>query len=88
MTEQEILHRLTIDEDYYGDFGKQFLSASNIRALTTKPTQYGKFEKSLPLLEGRYFHVSILEPEKINTIPVIDLGSRNSKAFKDFFFRQ
>lgn len=83
MTEQEILKKLKEDEDYYGDFGKQFLSASSIRSLLYRPTEYGKSEKTLPLLQGRYFHTSILEPEKLHTIPVLGMASRNSKEFKE-----
>ena len=37
MTEKQILKKLQNDEDYYGDFGKQFLSNSNIEALTSEP---------------------------------------------------
>ena len=40
MTEKEILKRLRNDEDYYGDFGKQYLSNSDIEALTTEPRQF------------------------------------------------
>jgi hypothetical protein len=29
---KDVLKRLENDEDYYGDFGKQFLSNSDIRA--------------------------------------------------------
>jgi len=83
MTEQEILKKLTIDEDYYGDFGKQFLSASNIRSLLYRPTEFRKSEKTLPLIQGRYFHTAILEADKLHTIPVVGMGSRNSKEFKE-----
>ncbi len=84
MTEQEILNRLKSDEDYYGEFGQQFLSASNIRDLLYRPTEFRKVEKTLPLIQGRYFHLSILEPEKIKTIPVVSCNSRNAKEFRGF----
>jgi len=84
MTEKEILHKLTKDSEYYGDFGKQFLSASNIRDLLYSPTNFNKTEKTLPLLEGRYFHTAILEPEKKDDIPIITCNSRNTKEFRSF----
>jgi len=82
MQRAKILEKLENDDHYYGKFGKQYLSASNIRSLLYFPTEFGKFEKTLPLLEGRYFHTKILEPEKIGTIPVMDMATRNNKAFK------
>ena len=43
MTEKQIksvLKRLENDEDYYGEFGKQFLSNSDIRALLKDPLTF------------------------------------------------
>jgi hypothetical protein len=37
MTKQEVLDKLKIDEHYYGDFGKQYLSNSDIMALLNNP---------------------------------------------------
>ena len=42
MTKEEILERLKTDEDYYGDFGKQFLSNSNISTLLSNPSLLGE----------------------------------------------
>jgi len=84
MDKQEILNKLRDDDHYYGEFGKQFMSSSNIRSLIAKPTTYGKLEKTLPLLEGRYFHILMLEPDKADTIPVVECNSRNTKAFKEY----
>ena len=38
MIDKKVLDRLRNDEDYYGKFGQQFLSNSNIRTLLTNPT--------------------------------------------------
>ena len=84
MTEQEVLKRLRDDSEYYGPFGKQYLSASNVKQLISKPTEFGLVEKTLALIQGRYFHLYMLEPDKINEIPVHDSKSRITKAFKDF----
>ena len=37
MSKQEVLDKLKIDEHYYGDFGKQYLSNSDISALLNNP---------------------------------------------------
>ena len=37
MNEKEILDRLNNDEDYYGEFGKQYLSQSKIGTIINKP---------------------------------------------------
>lgn len=84
MDREKIIKKLQKDSEYYGKFGKQFLSASNIRQLLYEPTEFNKSIKTLPLLEGRYFHTCILEPEKIDTIPVFNSSSRTTNAFKQF----
>ena len=88
MERSKILKKLQKDSEYYGKFGKQFLSASNIRQLLYKPTDFNKSEKTLPLLQGRYFHTKILEPEKIDTIPVFNASSRTTNAFKQYKIEQ
>lgn len=85
MTEKEILKRLRNDEDYYGDFGKQYLSNSDIEALTTEPRQFqAPKEDGEAFVRGRYFHQLILEPEKAKDFPIIDASSRNTKLYKEY----
>ena len=50
--------------------------------------KFNKTLKTLPLLEGRYFHTAILEPDKLETIPVFNSASRNTNAFKQFVVEQ
>ena len=81
---KEILKRLQNDEDYYGDFGKQFLSNSNISTLMNNPLALGNdIERSNALVIGSYFHVAILEPDKLKTFKFIDATTRNTKAYKE-----
>ena len=62
MDNQEILERLRSDEDYYGEFGKQFLSNSDIRSLLTNPLDFKKPSPPNPaFVVGGYFHTCILE---------------------------
>ena len=81
---KEILKRLQNDEDYYGDFGKQFLSNSNISTLMNNPLALGNdIVRSNALVIGSYFHVAILEPDKLKKFKIIDATTRSTKAYKE-----
>lgn len=84
MKKQDILKRLENDEDYYGEFGRQFLSNSNISTLMSNPLALGNdMIKSSALILGSYFHVAILEPDKLKKFKIIDSTSRNTKVYKE-----
>ena len=81
---KEILKRLENDEDYYGDFGKKFLSNSNISTLMNNPLALGNdIIRSNALVIGSYFHVAILEPDKLKKFKIIDATTRNTKVYKE-----
>ena len=42
MDKKEIIEKLRDDEQYYGKFGSQYLSNSNIGTLLNNPLQLGK----------------------------------------------
>jgi len=50
MSKNEIIEKLKIDEHYYGDFGKQYLSNSDISTLLKDPLALGKPSKPSPSL--------------------------------------
>ena len=84
MNKEKILQRLCNDEDYYGDFGNQFLSNSHVGKLLKDPLR--AFEPSKPspaFLAGGYFHTCILEPDKLEKFKVVKSTTRNTKAYKD-----
>ena len=84
MNKEKILQKLKNDEDYYGDFGNQFLSNSHISKLLKDPLR--AFEPSKPspaFLVGGYFHTCILEPDKIDKYKVVKSTTRNTKEYKD-----
>ena len=84
MDKKKALERLKNDEDYYGDFGKQFLSNSDIRTLLTNPLALGEQSKPSPaFLVGGYFHTAILEPDKLKKYKVIQSSTRNTKHYKE-----
>ena len=84
MNKKQILKRLCNDEDYYGEFGNQFLSNSHVGKLLKDPLK--AFEPSKPspaFLVGGYFHTCILEPDKLDKYKVVKSTTRNTKAYKD-----
>jgi len=84
MSKQEVLDKLKIDEHYYGDFGKQYLSNSDISALLNNPLALGQQSPpSAAFLVGGYFHTAILEPNKLNKYKIVKSSTRNTKAYKD-----
>jgi len=80
---KEIIEKLRIDENYYGDFGKQFLSNSDIDSLINNPAMFKVHDESLPLLQGSYFHTALLEPNKTWTHNVVAASTRNTNIYKD-----
>jgi hypothetical protein len=84
MNLKQALKRLKNDEEYYGDFGKQFLSNSDISKLLNDPLNLHKPHKPSPAFAiGGYFHTCILEPDKIDKYKVVKSTSRNTKVYKE-----
>ena len=81
---KSILQKLKNDEDYYGEFGNQFLSNSDINTLLNNPLNLHKPYKQNPnFLIGGYFHTAILEPEKLKSFKIVESTSRNTKDYKE-----
>ena len=84
MDKKQILKKLKKDEHYYGKFGKQYLSNSDIRTLLNNPLDLHKPSKQNPnFLNGGYFHTAILEPEKLKSFKIVESTSRNTKDYKE-----
>ena len=83
MNKQEVLTALKDDEKYYGDFGKKYLSNSDISTLLTNPLALGQKQANRPaFLVGGYFHTAILEPEKLKNFKIVEATTRNTKVYK------
>tara|TARA_R110000751_G_scaffold92044_2_gene180293 strand:- start:5819 stop:6556 length:738 start_codon:yes stop_codon:yes gene_type:complete len=83
---KNIIEKLRDDNHYYGEFGKQYLSNSDIITLLTDPKNFRKEkEMTKAMLLGRYFHTAMLEPGKLNSEEyfTIDASSRNTKKYKE-----
>jgi len=84
MSQNEIIEKLRDDNHYYGDYGKKFLSNSDISVLLTNPLDFKKPSKPSPaFLVGGYFHTCILEPNKLKKYKVINASTRNTKVYKE-----
>jgi hypothetical protein len=81
----DILEILKDDVKYYGEFGKQYLSNSDISTLLKNPKAFGiSRPDNANFAKGRLFHQLILEPEKASEWEFVDVASRNTKAYKEF----
>jgi len=81
----DILEILKDDVSYYGEFGKQYLSNSDISTLLTNPKAFGiSRPDNANFAKGRLFHQLILEPDKASEWEFVDVASRNTKAYKEF----
>jgi len=84
MKRKEIIEKLKDDEHYYGEFGKQYLSNSDIKTLLTNPLALKEPSKTnAHFLVGGYFHTAILEPDKLKKYKIIETSSRNTKLYKE-----
>ena len=80
-----VLEKLKDDSQYYGEFGKQYLSNSDIGTLLTNPKEFGVSRAdNQAFAQGRLFHQLILEPHKAEEWEFVDVSSRNTKAYKEF----
>ena len=84
MDKEKIIEKLTQDEHYYGDYGKQFLSNSDISILLKNPRLLKEDKpKTSAMVIGGYFHTAILEPDKLEQFKIIKSTTRNTKVYKE-----
>jgi hypothetical protein len=84
MNKKQVVEKLRDDNLYYGDYGKKFLSNSDIATLFSNPLALGKPSKqSSAFLVGKYFHTAILEPDKLKSFKIIKSSTRNTKVYKE-----
>ena len=84
----DLIEKMYDDDFYYGYLGQNALSSSSIKTLLNSPKQYLKTltegqKESQPLRDGKLFHWKILEPEKFDSLNVVGVASKNTKAYKE-----
>ena len=81
----DAIEMLRDDANYYGDFGKQYLSNSDIGTLLKDPSQFGVSQPdNQNFAKGRYFHHLILEPSKAEDVKYVEASTRNTKVYKQY----
>jgi len=87
MDKEQIIALLRSDDNYYGEFGRNFLSNSDLIDLLTDIPSFGKpTEKTVEMLQGTYMHLKLFEPEKFHFFQndmVVEASSRNTKIYKE-----
>jgi len=82
--DKKIIEKLKQDEHYYGKYGKQFLSNSDISILLKNPRLLKEDKpKTSAMVVGGYFHTMILEPDKLEQFKIVKSTTRNTKAYKE-----
>ena len=82
--DKKIIEKLRQDEHYYGDYGKRFLSNSDISILLKNPRLLKEDKpKTSAMVIGGYFHTAILEPDKLEQFKIIKSTTRNTKQYKE-----
>ena len=84
----ELLDKMLKDEFYYGYLGKAALSSSSLKKLLQSPKAYeaslkDQQQETKALREGKLIHLLLLEPHKEESLNVIEVKTRTSKAYKD-----
>ena len=85
----EILLKMDDDDFYYGYLTKNALSCSLLKMLMKSPKQYlevtqGESQNETQALrDGKLIHWAVLEPEKFEGLNVVDVKSKNTKAYKE-----
>ena len=85
---EELLVKMEDDDFYYGYLGIQALSSSSLKNILKSPKTYkdilenGQVETQA-LRSGKLFHWMILEPEKMDNLYIVDVASKNTKAYKE-----
>jgi len=81
---KQAIEKLRNDKLYYGDYGKKFLSNSDIGTLFNNPLALGQpSTETSAFLVGKYFHTAILEPDKLKSFKIIKSSTRNTKVYKE-----
>lgn len=80
---QEILSKLASDEHYYGEFGKQYLSNSNIGTLINNPKAFLEpMQDNINFLYGKAFHELMMFGETQHS-NFVEASTRNTKIYKE-----
>ena len=84
LTHDQIIKKLRRDKDYYGEFGKRYISNSDIKHLLYEPAQFRvQVKENENLAKGRLFHQLILQPDLAKDFPIVDVKTRG-KEYREY----
>jgi hypothetical protein len=79
---EKVIKKLKDDKHYYGEFGKKYLSNSDIGALIDNPSSFhAPKSQSLPFLYGTAFHEMVMFG-KSDSMDFIESSTRTTKIYK------
>ena len=85
MKTKDIIKNLRVDSKYYGEYGKQWLSNSDVYTLLYDREQYGcKTTVTDSMLKGSYLHTLCFQPSKKENYIIWDKTDTRGKAYKEF----
>lgn len=80
---QDILEKLKDDVEYYGEFGSQYISNSDIDTLINNPKAYGEpTPDNVNFLFGKAFHELVMFGETQHDT-YVDASTRTTKIYKE-----
>ena len=79
----DIIAKLSDDKQYYGEYGRQFLSNSDIDALINDPASYGQPKEGFELTFGKAFHELVMFGQSNLIECVVDASRRDTKIYKE-----
>ena len=80
----DIIEQLRDDAKYYGEYGRQYMSNSDIKNLLENPSMFGVPTPDNPVFaKGRLFHQLILEPEKAAKVEGVNTTRRDTNKYKE-----
>ena len=83
LSNKQIIKNLRDDKKYYGEYGKKWLSNSDVYKLLYDEHQYGCSTKQTDkMLRGSYFHTLCLQPENKKDYQIWDQTETRGKAYK------
>ena len=91
MDKDKIIEKLKVDKNYYGLYGKRYLSNSDLKSLKSESTaREFRAPKKYTIAEmvnfekGKYFHQLMLEPDKAKDFPIVEYLTRNATGYKNY----
>ena len=86
--EEELETNMYDDDFYYGYMGKNSLSSSSIKVLSSRPYDYYKYVNSTGVSDSKFdfgslFHWYVLEPDIFEKQVFLDVSRRSGKAWQE-----